>query len=162
MPADVSALETYAEKLQRAANDFKPFAQHVLEQAGEDFLDIVQKEIEAAQNVDARLLLSSFTRGGADNVWELNAGGLTLTIGTRVKYAAYVNDGHRQTPGRFVPGVWSGDRFQYIPGAKTGMVLKASFVPGSHYFDKACDAMTDLFGETCRMEFDRFFQEHFG
>lgn len=162
MPADVSGLEAYAEKLQRAANDFKPFAQHVLEQAGEDFLDIVQSEIEAAQNVDTRLLLSSFTRGGADNVWELNSGGLTLTIGTRVKYAAYVNDGHRQQPGRFVPGVWSGDRFQYIPGAKTGMVLKASFVPGSHYFDKACDAMTGLFGETCRMEFDRFFQEHFG
>ena len=65
MPADVSALETYAEKLQRAANDFKPFAQHVLEQAGEDFLDIVQSEIEAAQNVETRLLLSSFTRGGA-------------------------------------------------------------------------------------------------
>ena len=159
---EISGLKEFEQKCNRASQDLKPFAGECLQEAGEECLDSVQDEIMAAGNLDTRLLLSSFSRGGADNVWELDFGGLTLTIGTRVKYAAYVNDGHRQQPGRFVPGVWSGDRFQYIPGARTGMVLKASFVPGSHYFDKACDAMTDLFGETCRMEFDRFFQEHFG
>ena len=68
-----------------------------------------------------------------------------MEIGTRVEYARWVNDGHSQQPGRFIPGVWSGDRFIYTPGADSGMVLKASFVEGSHFFDHAEAAFEAMF-----------------
>lgn len=50
-------------------------------------------------------------------------------------YAAYVNYGHSQQPGRFIPGTWNGSKFRYNPSAKTGMVLKKSFVPGKHFVE---------------------------
>ena len=159
---EISGLKEFEQKCNRASQDLKPFAGECLQEAGEEFLDIVQDEIMAAGNLDTRLLLSSFSRGGADNVWELDFGGLTLTIGTRVKYAAYVNDGHRQTPGRFVPGAWSGDRFTYIPGAKTGMVLKASFVPGSHYFDKASATAERMLPKVIEAKLQAWLQRYFG
>lgn len=159
---EISGLDEFADKCKRAQQELKPFAASVLEEAGEELLDIIQDEIIAAKNVDTRLLLSSFSRGGADNVWELNTGALTLTVGTRVKYAAYVNDGHRQSPGRFVPGVWSGDHFTYIPGAKTGMVLKAGFVPGSHYFDKAVDVAERMLPKVMEARLQAWFDKFFG
>ena len=57
--------------------------------------------------------------------------------GRKVNYAAAVEYGHKQTPGRFVPGEWRGNRFIYNPNSKTGMVLKKSFVNGSHYMENA-------------------------
>lgn len=57
--------------------------------------------------------------------------------GKKVNYAAAVEYGHKQTPGRFVPGEWRGNRFIYNPNSKTGMVLKKSFVNGSHYMENA-------------------------
>ena len=95
--------------------------------------------------MDTRLLLSSFSKGSGNGIYELDMGGLTLTIGTNIEYAKWVNDGHGQQPGRFIPGVWSGSRFTYIPGAKTGMVLKASYVSGSHFFDKSVQALESMF-----------------
>lgn len=52
-------------------------------------------------------------------------------------YADWVNDGHSQQPGRFIPGSWNGDKFVYKPGAKTGMVLKKSHVSGKHFVEKS-------------------------
>lgn len=115
----------------------------------------------AADNVDTRLMYSSFSKGSGYGIYNLDMGGLTLTVGTHVKYAKWVNDGHRQQPGRFVPGVWSGGRFTYIPGAKTGMVLKASFVEGSHFFDNAVQALEKMFPERAKKAFDEFFQHYF-
>ena len=89
----------------RLAADLKPYAGKVLEEAGEEFLNIVQSYIESLGNVDTGKPLASFTKGASGNIWELNLGGLTLTIGTNVEYAKWVNDGHRQKPGRFVPGI---------------------------------------------------------
>ena len=58
-----------------------------------------------------------------------------------VEYASYVEYGHRQTPGRFIPGYWSGKQFIYDPNSKTGMVLKASFVNGIHMLEKSTDSV---------------------
>jgi hypothetical protein len=55
-------------------------------------------------------------------------------------YAGWVNDGHPQQPGRFIPGSWQGDKFRYKPKAKTGMVLKKSFVPGKHFVEASINA----------------------
>ena len=158
---DVSELENFARNCEAAAADLKPYAGKVLEEAGEEFLNIVQSYIESLGNVDTGKLLASFTKGASGNIWELNLGGLTLTIGTNVEYAKWVNDGHRQKPGRFVPGYWEGNHFRYSPGAKSGMVLKASFVAGSHYFDRSVQVLERMFPEMVDKAFEQFFQLYF-
>lgn len=158
---DVSQLERFARSCEAAAADLKPYAGEVLEDAGEEFLDIVQSAIQSAGNVDKGKLLASFTKGGAGNIWELNTGGLTLTIGTNVEYAKWVNDGHRQQPGRFIPGFWEGNHFRYSPGAKSGMVLKASFVTGSRFFDKSVQVLERMFPERAENAFRQFFRRYF-
>jgi hypothetical protein len=159
---DVSQLENFAVKMEQANAGLKSFAGEVLDDAGEEFLDIVQDEIMRAENVDARLMLSSFSKGSGYGIYELDMGALTLTVGTRVSYAKWVNDGHSQQPGRFVPGVWKGDRFEYQKGAKTGMVLKASRVAGSQFFDKSVEVINRMFPEMAQAKFDDYIRRYFG
>ena len=64
------------------------------------------------------------------------------TIHSPAKYVGFVNYGHSQKPGRFIPGSWNGDKFKYNPDAKTGMVLKASYVPGKHFIEAAIKQVT--------------------
>lgn len=158
---DVSELDEFARKCEAAAADLKPYAGKVLEEAGEEFLDIVQSNIESLGNVDTGKLLASFTKGAGGNIWILDTGALTLTIGTTVDYAKYVNDGHRQQPGRFIPGYFAGGHFRYSPGAKGGMVLKASFVAGSHYFDRSVQVLERMFPEMADKAFEQFFRRYF-
>lgn len=66
-------------------------------------------------------------------------------IKTPAKYAVYVNDGHSQEPGRFIPGRWDGDKFRYDPEEKNGgMVLKAPFVEGDHFVERSFEQLTPL------------------
>ena len=62
-------------------------------------------------------------------------------------YAGYVNYGHSQQPGRFIPGSWSGGKFRYNPKSKTGMVLKASHVSGQHFVEKSIEATNGRLAE---------------
>lgn len=158
---DVSGLEDIARRCEAARADIKPYAGKFLEEVGEEFLDIVKAEIENAGNVDYGVLLASFTRYRPANIFDLDLGALTLTVGTRVQYADYVNKGHRQQPGRFIPGIFDGARFRYVKGAKTGIVLKASYVEGSHYFDKSVKALERMIPDMQRSSFDQFFHRHF-
>lgn len=158
---DTAGLDQFAEKLERAAADLKPFAAQVLQDEGEDFLNLVQDAIVSAGNVDTRLLLSSFTKGSGNGIWILDMGALTLQIGTNVEYAQWVNDGHGQRPGRFIPGSFDGNgTFRYIPGARTGMVLKASHVAGSHFFEKAVSAFSGYWETTIRTAFEAWFAQY--
>lgn len=158
---DVFELEEFARRCEACKADLKPYAAKTLDEIGEEFLDIVQANIQGADNVDTGKLLASFTKGGAGNIYQLDMGGLTLTIGTSIYYANWVNKGHRQQPGRFVPGVWEGKHFRYMPGAKTGMVLKASFVKGSFFFDRAIDTLRGMFPDMVDKSFEQFFARYF-
>ena len=55
-------------------------------------------------------------------------------------YAKWVNDGHSQQPGRFIPGEFTGGKFRYNPQSKTGMVLKKSHVSGKHFVEASINA----------------------
>lgn len=159
---EYSELKQFAKQFEAASKAAKPFMATILEDIGEEFLDIVQDEIMRAENVDTRTLLSSFSRGSPNNVFELDAGALTLTIGTSVEYASYINRGHKQTPGRFIPGVWNGNGvFRYQPGAKTGMVLKAKKVKGSRYFDKSVRVLKKMINSQAEKRFEDFFDKYF-
>ena len=63
-----------------------------------------------------------------------------IVIRSPAKYAGYVNYGHIQQPGRFIPGTWQGDKFRYNPKAKTGMVLKKSHVKGKKFVEASIKA----------------------
>lgn len=56
----------------------------------------------------------------------------TVVVINNLRYASYVEYGHRQKPGRFIPGHWEGERFVYDPDAEGGMVLKNSWVEGRY------------------------------
>lgn len=45
-------------------------------------------------------------------------------------YASFVENGHWQQPGRFIPGSFLGDKFEYIPGYPFGMTLSNPWVEG--------------------------------
>ena len=139
---DYSEWEVFFQKLDAAGNGvLKQELVRFAEGIGNEFLRILEDEIIRLQVMDTRLLLNSFHKGSAENVWKVSDGGLTLEVGTNVKYASFVNDGHWTNPKgqamRWVPGVWNGDRFVYTPGADTGMLLKQKWVEGKHYFDSA-------------------------
>ena len=132
---DVSDFRRFFERLKSAANgDFRKELANFVEGLGNEFLRVLQDEIIRRQVMDTRLLLASFEKGGQDGVWLLSDGDLSLEVGTNVKYAKWVNDGHKANPdgvaSRFIPGKWVGDRFIYDPNAKEGMVLKQQFIRG--------------------------------
>lgn len=162
MPFDVQELYSFAEKCENAGAQLKPYMSDALEDAGEKFLDLVKSNIEAAGNVDTGKLLASFSKGSNGNIFKLDSGALSLTIGTIINYAKYVNAGHKQQPGRFIPGVWNGSHFQYQPGAKTGMVLKASYVKGSKFFDNAEKGAQELLDSSVQKAFQEFWSSYFG
>lgn len=67
--------------------------------------------------------LSPMTYSGG--VWQAD-------VINNTEYAPYVEFGHRQTPGRFIPGYWESDRFIYDPNSPTGMTLRRPWVEGRH------------------------------
>ena len=63
--------------------------------------------------------------------------GYEVLLVNKTIYATWVNDGHRQRPGRFVPGYWAGARrFVYVPNYPTGMFLRKSWVNGKFFVEK--------------------------
>lgn len=164
---DLSEFESFFKRLKRAAGgDFKKELALFLEGLGAEFLRIVEDEIVRREVMDTRLLLSGFHKGSGDGVWELDEGGLTLEVGTNVSYAAYVNDGHwtnkKGQESRFVPGRWSGDRFVYEPGAKTGMILKQKWVEGAHYWESAIRILERIYPKLLEAKLQDWIDRYFG
>ena len=163
---DMTQYAEFFKKMEKAGKgSFKKSLQQYLEGVGMEFLRIVQDEIIRMQAVDTRLMLASFSKGAADNEWTVSDGGLTLTVGTNVSYAAFVNDGHWTNPkgvqSRFVPGHWSGDRFIYEPGAKTGMVLRQQWVEGYHYWESALRILEQMLPSLLERKMAQWLNEYF-
>lgn len=85
--------------------------------------------LERNQSVKSSILVNSITHEmrGSD----------TVAVGTDVEYAPFVELGHHQEPGRYVPAI--------------GKRLKASFVPGKPYLRPAVENHIG--------EYERIFQE---
>jgi hypothetical protein len=150
---------------QAAKGDFKKELALFLEGLGNEFLRIIQDEIVRRQVMDSRLLLASFEKDAESNVWRLEEDSLTLEVGSSVEYAKYVNDGHWKNPKgvdrRFVPGYWDGDRFIYDPSAKTGMVLKQSWVQGKPYFDSALRILDKMYPSLLETKLQEWLDSYF-
>ena len=164
---DVSELRNFFARLERAAKgDFRKELELFLEGLGDEFLRVIQDEIERRKVMDSRLLLASFKKNTEGNVWKLEEGELTLEIGTNVEYAKYVNDGHWKNPKgveqRFVPGYWDGDRFIYDPSSKSGMILKQGWVPGKPYFDSALRILDKMYPDLLEKKLQEWLDTYFG
>lgn len=76
--------------------------------------------------------------GGLRRSWNANGpnyggSGWTITLINNADYASYVEEGHRQTPGRFVPAL--------------GKRLKASWVPGQFFMRRSLAAVNSQLPE---------------
>ena len=97
---------------------------------------------QAAQELAGRLLNKVVKRtpvvyGTLRDAWAVMPVGhrgthYTVVVLNNLQYASYVEYGHRQQPGRFIPGYWESDRFVYDPDAEGGMVLKKNWVKGRY------------------------------
>ena len=163
---DLGEFKHFVERLQSAARGgFKDELTLFMQGLGTEFLRIVEDEIIRRKVMDTRLLLASFHEGGPDNVWEVSDKGLTLEVGTNVKYAGFVNDGRWTNPkgveSRFVPGRWRDDRFIYDPSADTGMVLKQQWVEGAHFFESAVRIFEKMFPDILEAKMQQWLDSYF-
>lgn len=164
---DMSEFKQFFGNVERAAKgEFRKEFELFLEGLGNEFLRILQDEIIRREVMDSRLLLASFEKGSEGNAWKIEEGGLTLEVGTNVKYAGYVNDGHwtnRQgVERRFVPGYWQGDRFIYDPAAEGGMLLKQRWVEGKHYWDSALRILNRIYPDLLDAKMQEWLDSYFG
>jgi len=179
---DMSELKQFFQQMENAARGkFKEDFTVWLEAIGFDFLRVVQDEIKNRKVIDSRLLLDSFTKNDRGNIWRMLNSGLTLEVGTNVLYATWVEYGHTQKPGRFVPGYWEGGTFKeekiengkiipahweggkfiYDPSAESGMVLKAEKVDGKHYFKNSFDKYKTTFETSAERKLQQWINDYF-
>lgn len=112
--------------------------------AAEDIAKLLKRMLKKNTPVDYGNLRA---RWDTDNVGVLamqNSTGFEITLINRTKYAVWVNDGHKQQPGRFIPGYWVGKHFRYDPSVRgydpkkrKGLVLRKSFVKGRFFVEKS-------------------------
>lgn len=168
MKLEIDGLDEFYAAIEKAEKG--GFAEQIalwLEAIGIEFLDIVQDEIIRTGTVDTRRLLNSFQRSGAASIWSMNKNGLVLEVGTNLDYASYANDGHftidpsKGVDRRWVPGHWVGDHFMYNPNAKTGMLLKFTWIDGSGYWDNALAIYEKIFEKSLDNLLQRWIDSEF-
>ena len=78
-------------------------------------------EVKANEPVVTGNLRRSITSGEV----ELNGNEYSMTVGSSLSYARYIEEGHKQEVGRYVPAI--------------GKKLKKEFVPGNHVIKDSVD-----------------------
>lgn len=165
----VEGLDEFIEQLDFAAKRaFKKKMKEWNDAIAFEFLRIVQDEIKLKQIVRTRLLLNSFQRGNVNNLWSYNNSAKTeLEVGTNLKYASYVNDGHYLNPHgqavRFVPGYWkNSEEFVYERGHEGGMTLKQRWIEGYHFWEKSLFAIERIALRSMEIKMQEWIDEFFG
>ena len=112
-------------------SQFEEFAKHVnAEISGGQLKNEVRKSVKNVgeaykRNAEARTPVKT---GDLRRSWQLigpifSGADILIELRNSKNYASFVENGHRQTPGRYVPTI--------------GKKLKASWVPGQHFLQKA-------------------------
>jgi hypothetical protein len=123
MRVDLRGLDAFRKKLKQAASgELKEQFNIWLEGMGMEFLGVIQDNIIRLGVTDTRALLTSFKRGDDECVFEITNNGLTLKVGTNIKYAKWVNDGHKLRGG----GWWEGCHYFDISLLEFERIFKAS------------------------------------
>lgn len=87
--------------------------------------------------------LTPAVTGDAKAKWQTKkaykvAKGFRARLFNNSEYIGYINNGHRMEP-HFVPGEWVGDKFEYDPFSKDGVLMgsKTKYVKGKFMLEKA-------------------------
>lgn len=113
--------------------EFQRFAQHVSAVvSGGELKNELKKSVK---NVGEKYMLNAkdktpFKTGDLRRSWQLkgpyfSGSEITIELRNSKDYASFVENGHRQNVGQYVPAI--------------GKRLKASWVPGRHFLQKATD-----------------------
>lgn len=136
----MDGLREFAENLRQAAGDgLKEDLRIAVNAVAMEFLRIVQMEIRACKSVVTALMINSFGKGGTDNIWDESDGGLTIEVGSGVKYARWVNDGHH----------------------KTSAGVKGRWVSGKHFWEAALRHSEPAFDRMMQNVLDRWIAKYF-
>lgn len=143
---NVSNTEECLRRFERLTKDYDGFCRKFL----------LQQALKVLANTKR---LTPVKTGDLRNRWELTdvkkvVNGYEIQIFNSLYYASYIEDGHKQQVGRFVPGVFINGRFEYQKGAKTGIVLKKPFVNGFHM----CRISINRIENTMQSDFNKAFK----
>ena len=117
MGVEISGLDAFEKMLADAEKRQRGAVNTFLENEAELLLG----DVKGNTPTDTHELKNSWVRSNPHNG--------VIDVGNTADYAAHVEYGYQQKK-RWVPGVWKGDKFVYIEGAKTGMMLKEKVIPG--------------------------------
>lgn len=125
---DYSEFRKLTEQLQKQEAEYDKFIR--------DFITMMGMRLIA--NTKA---LTPVITGDLRDSWELTAvtkvgDSYQIDMVNHMDYASFVEDGHIQRK-RWLPGVWKTSKkgtttFEYVRGAKTGMMLTYKWIPGQH------------------------------
>lgn len=138
----------------------------------EEYLADIYNQIIDRNIIDEGDLLQSFYKGEKDNIWIESDSGLTIEVGSSNKYGVAVNNGHKTVSpkkasiklkngeiARWIPGTWSGDKFIYKPGAKTGMLLKQQWIEAQPFFTSVERHASENFKNLLSEELDKLLEK---
>lgn len=108
---DVSSIAAYAENLHRISRQME---EEIIVSALKELAMRLLAKVKERTPVQLGHLRNSWTIGAVQKT----AQGYEVEVFNPVEYASFVEEGHRQTPGRYVPAI--------------GKRLKRSFVPGRY------------------------------
>ena len=126
---DISELTEFANKL--VDNRFEVEMNRATKEVAHALLKLIKKHTPIG---DTWQLINGWNENDLA-VTEVD-GGYEVFLINRTMYATWVNDGHRQRPGRFIPGYFAHGRFYYNPESPGGMVLRKPFVKGRFFVEK--------------------------
>lgn len=102
----------------------------------------ILNETVSVAEIHAKDLTPSVT-GDAKAKWQTKkaykvANGFSARLYNNSEYIGYINNGHRMTP-HFVPGEWVGNKYEYNPFSKEGVMMgsKTKYVKGKFMLEKA-------------------------
>lgn len=127
---DFKELYNFADKLVEF-NRFETEIQRATKEIAHELLKRIKKHTPVG---DTWMLKNSWNDNSL--VVTKTSNGFEVLLVNDTVYATWVNDGHRQRPGRFIPGYFAHGRFYYDPSADGGMVLKKPFVKGKFFVEK--------------------------
>jgi hypothetical protein len=123
----MDSFEDLEKKLYGAIENYDEFKHKELQRIGLMY----QTEVKRECPVD-----TGWLRAHIDIV-KVSADNMSVTVGTNVEYAKFVEEGHMQHE-RWLPGYFRANGgFQYLPRAEAngrGIKLKEKFIPGRWFF----------------------------
>lgn len=120
---DVKELQALQKRLEKAANaaEKDAFYEAAVRELAARLLTLVKKRTP--------VISGTLRRGWTVGELKKNGGGYEIEIIDPIEYASYVEFGHRQTPGRYVPAIGKKLKRSWVPG-RFMMTISASELEG--------------------------------